>query len=340
MSNQRVFKPKEMKTRLILSCLFLIGFSLNLSAQKEKIGKALQSFLRTEFMVKFQDLKTEAENLALGFKDNQSEYNPKDVRRVATAYDKTARRFNQLLEQIKSDFLDRKKLKYISQYPDSYSKGLKADLQELNTFYSREFQQVVADVTDDEVDGSVLFALLFELAKLTSGAVSEVIKIRKESRIYNEEYLQRHLVKPNKIRYWKELRSLSYDSYDDYDEYSEDEYSDEYENDDYSDDDWDDEDDYGDDDDDDWGDDDDYGDDYSNPANNNKRSKNQIDISSWENPFGGAKVDSTKLDSTKVDTFNYFKQSKTPTKKESPFEKKSTKKSTSKTKTKKSGGNY
>ena len=97
------------------------------------------------------------------------------------------------------------KLKYITRYPESYSAGLELEIRNLSDFYSQNFQQALADVTGSQMDGSPLLFLLFDLVKFTGGAVSHFAKIRREARLYNDTYLNRHFIYPNRFKTWREL---------------------------------------------------------------------------------------------------------------------------------------
>jgi len=198
-----------MKTR-ITPILFAILASVSLHAQKETITPALQNFLQTNFMQQFQDIRIQAEAQVRTFTQQAGQYQPQDVARVQIAYDQTAQRFNQLLEMVKQDFMDTGKLKYISKYPDSYSAGLELEIHKLSDFYSKNFQQALADVTGNQMDGSPLLILLFDLVKFTGGAVSHFVQIRREARTYNDQYLNRYFIAPNRFRTWRELTGGTY----------------------------------------------------------------------------------------------------------------------------------
>lgn len=210
-----------MKTHL---CILIItaAFITGLSAQpNKKLAPALGKFLNTEFMVKFHDLKLEAESAAMTVIAKEQKMKPDDVARVRTAFNQTAQRANKILEGIKQDFLDPKKLKSIEGMPDLYSDGLKLRLIELQEFYSMHFQQTLADATADQVDGSALLLIVTELINLTRGLTVYFAQMQREARMYTEDYLNQHLVKPHRWRYWNEVQSGegNGDHYTDYIQY-------------------------------------------------------------------------------------------------------------------------
>lgn len=210
-----------MKNILALVCFLLLGLSAFAQPNK-KVAPALYKFLNTEFMVKYRDLRIQAESDAIRVQSGQAELKPADQYRLRTAYDQTASRANQLLESIKQDFQNPKKLKSIAEFPDMYSDGLRFKLQELADFYAANFQQALADaqVKKEEVDGSVALVLIVELIGLTKGLTNYFADIKREAKQYTEKYLHENLVQPYRWRYWEEL-SGSASPYEKYEKSSE-----------------------------------------------------------------------------------------------------------------------
>jgi hypothetical protein len=199
--------------------LFIAFFSCHfaLAQPNKKVGPALSKFLNTEFMVKFHDLRVEAESQSIGLQARQDEIAAPDLYRLRAAYDQTAHRANQLLENIKQDFLNPKKVKTIAEFPDMYADGLRYKLQDLSDFYAAHFGQALADATiaGDDLDGSALLLLVTELIGLTKGLADYFGDIRQEARSYTEAHLQENLVQPYRWRSWDELAGSvsSYESY-------------------------------------------------------------------------------------------------------------------------------
>lgn len=210
-----------MKNILIFCSLMLACLSA-IAQPNKKVAPALYKFLNTEFMVKYRDLRIQAESDAIRAASGQAELKPAEQFRLRTAYDQTASRANQLLESIKQDFQNPKKMKSIAEFPEMYSDGLKYKLQELADFYTANFQQALADaqVKKEEVDGSVALILIVELIGLTKGLTNYFADIKRESKQYTEKYLHENLVQPYRWRYWEEL-SGSASPYEKYDKSSE-----------------------------------------------------------------------------------------------------------------------
>ena len=173
---------------------------------QEKVDEALRGFLQTPFMTRFQDMRSEAEATVRSFKQEQNRYRPQDVARVQVAYDQTARRFNMVLENIKSDFLNSEKMKFIAKFPETYSQGMELELYRLSDFYAQNFQQALSDVTGSSVYGSPLVLILAELIGLTKGLVGHLNELKRQSRLYTEASLNRFLVQPYRFPSWQEIQ--------------------------------------------------------------------------------------------------------------------------------------
>ncbi len=194
-----------MKYALFPIIAWCCSISLLTAQPNKKVGPALSKFLNTEFMTKFRDLRIEAESAAINAQSRKDELKPADLMRLRSAYDQTASRANGLLENIKQDFLNSKKLKSIAEFPDMYSDGLRYKLQELADFYTANFQQVLADAQVKNVDGSAILLLVVELISLSKGLSDYFAAIQREARHYTEMHLQENLVQPYRWRYWDEM---------------------------------------------------------------------------------------------------------------------------------------
>lgn len=199
-----------MKTlKFYLAIVALACFSIGLTAQANgKVSPALTNFKETEFMKKFQDLRIEAESTVRTINERQDEFEPATLNKLRTYYDQTADRANNVMDGVKNDFLSKKKLKMIVEFPEMYSEGLQFKLNELSDFYSNNFQQTLADAQVIEEDGSVLL-LIVELVSLTKGLVDYYSAIKKEARRYNESYLNQHLVAPYRWKTWSMITNGS-----------------------------------------------------------------------------------------------------------------------------------
>ncbi|MEO1517821.1 MAG: hypothetical protein AAFV95_22565 [Bacteroidota bacterium] len=195
-----------------MRAFYILSMSLLLTTAafgQKKVSGAMGKFLQTEFMTTYMNLKIEAENAVKTFQSNQDRYQVQDVSRVRAEYDKIAAQFNALLEGVKNDFLNKKKLKYIEKFPDSYSDGLQMKLYKLSDHYAKGFQQSLADATANEIDGVAVLLLIGEIIGLTKGMSDYFSKLRREARRYNQAYLHKHLVSPHRWKSWDEIAGRS-----------------------------------------------------------------------------------------------------------------------------------
>lgn len=197
-------KKETLATTLILALVLLMPVP-GTAQRREKMDAALRSFTDTEFMKKFRDLKLEAENLVLTFKEQQSRYSPAEVNRVKAAYERTADKFNAQLGDMKADFMDDRKLRYIQDFPDDYVKGLSMDVNGLTSFYQSNLQSTVQDVTDAGIDGNSLLLLVAELAKLTPELVNNISQLRTSVKEFDDKFLEENLVLPYRFKKWDEI---------------------------------------------------------------------------------------------------------------------------------------
>lgn len=198
----------------------LLSIPLGAFAQTaDKISPGLTNFKQSEFMVKFADLRIEAENMVTTINERQDEFDQESISKLRTYYDQTADRANNIMDGIKNDFLDKKKLKMIVEFPDMYSEGLRYKLTELSDFYSNNFQQTLADAQVIEEDGSALL-LIIEIVGLTKNLVDYYRGIKKEARQYNEAYLNTNLVQPYRWKSWTTITTggSSWDNEDEEDD--------------------------------------------------------------------------------------------------------------------------
>ena len=197
----------------ILAVVFfsIIYFSINTLAQK-RVDESLDALLQSEFIAKFQEMRVSAVSTATSFKNQQNNYPPEAAQRVEVAYNEIAEKFNFVLLGLKNDLLDRKKLKFILAYPEDYQKQLELDMYKLSDFYAQNYQQVLAEVTNNQVDGSaVLFAInnlvnssigIFQLVK---SIINYAAYRKKIARQFSETELEKRLIKPHQFPKWNEL---------------------------------------------------------------------------------------------------------------------------------------
>lgn len=189
-----------------LKSILLITFTffVIINGQAQGVNQALKEFQQTEFMLQFSEMQYEAQKSIRKFKRNEDLYDAEDVADVKAAYNKTALQYNKLLADIKEDFLDKKKMKFIANMPHEYSKGLELDLRKLEEFYNTHYQQALMDVTG-EADGSNLIILLTQIFQFTEKLVANIIEIRQVAKHFTAEMLESRLVESTRFLYWDEI---------------------------------------------------------------------------------------------------------------------------------------
>lgn len=176
-------------------------------AQKKKVDEALNQFLDTKFMKKYIEMRNEAERTVSDFKQKSSLYEPADVKSVEQGYAATQREFDKVLLDIKQDLTDRKKRKFIEEFPEMYANNMSSQLDDLNDFYAENFQQRLRDATGDEIDGSPLLLLITELIGATSELVGKYVALKIQSKKFTDGYLQENLVEPYEFKDWDDIGS-------------------------------------------------------------------------------------------------------------------------------------
>lgn len=199
--------------RLLSIIFFLAIFSFSSTAQTRfESDDPVNQLLDTEFMRKFMDMKVAAESSARSFKSQQEMYTPRDKSKIRSAYDRTAEKFNFVLRGIKEDLLDKKKLKYIERYPDDYAKELELDMYKLSDFYANNYQQVLADVTNNQIDGVAVLGLIagildasYNIFGLVKNISNFIGKNKARKQYFNEQRLEKVLIKPHLWTAWDKL---------------------------------------------------------------------------------------------------------------------------------------
>ena len=199
----------------ILCLLIILTSCLNQSftiaqgtaSSNKQLDPALRKFVQSEIMIKFKDLKREAENSVSSFKSEMNNYKPDQIQKVKSGYDKTADRFNQELENMKMDFVNKKKLKYILEFPKDYSRSLELNFRELAQYYAENFQQPLQDVRQSKEDGGIVIALFMELFKLVPEVINHFNEMKEMAARYDDAYLEKWLITPFKFLTWTEIQA-------------------------------------------------------------------------------------------------------------------------------------
>ncbi len=179
----------------------------------KKIDQGLQAFLETAFIKKLKDFKIEAESLTSTFKATQQSFKPKQVAMVKKAYLQFADKYNLQLDEIKRDFLDNKKLKFIRKYPDMYAASLELKLRDLSDEYSQNLEKTVADLTGSDEYAAFPILAVLTIVKFGVDFTNHLARVRFSNRKVKEEHLNQYFIQPYKIRSWDEIQGMGGDVY-------------------------------------------------------------------------------------------------------------------------------
>ena len=166
---------------------------------------ALRTLQETAFFNEFRELRDRSETAVKNFKTIQGRYSKEEVDNVISAYNASADFFNAALLNIKTDLMHREKRKYLINYPDAYSKQVHADLYRAKEYYANTFQKEVTQLTNGQITGSALIALLPQIMKYTQLAIEVIKKVDAEIKKMNEAILDKYLVEPYKFKHWDEI---------------------------------------------------------------------------------------------------------------------------------------
>lgn len=166
---------------------------------------ALNTLQQTAFFNEFKELKDRSETAVRNFKTIQGRYSEEEVANVASAYNSSADYFNAALLNIKKDLMHKEKRKYLISYPEAYSKQVEADLYRAKEYYANTFQKEVVQLTNGQITGSALIALMPQILKYTQLAIEVIRRVDSEIKKMNEAVLDQHLVEPYRFKRWDEI---------------------------------------------------------------------------------------------------------------------------------------
>ena len=203
MQKTNMIKTKrDMKNWILLMVIGLVSTSA--WSQSGTIA-ALRTLQETAFFNEFRELKDRSESAVKNFKTIQGRYSKEEVDNVISAYNSSADYFNAALLNIKADLMHKEKRKYLITYPDAYAKQVDADLYRAKEYYANTFQKEVIQLTNGQITGSALIALMPQILKYTQLAIEVIKRVNAELRKMNEAILDQHLVQPYRFKHWDEI---------------------------------------------------------------------------------------------------------------------------------------
>ena len=186
--------------------LFLFSLILNISLQAQSPYQALNEFLNSPFLIEFEEMKERAEISVSDFKIIAQQYPEEEVLLIKDSYNASADYFNRVLENIKQDMLNRKKRKYMFDFPKSYTKQIEADLYRAKEYYANTYQKEVINLTSGKIEASGMVAMLPDLLKYAKIAVELIKRLKDEIRKFNESMLDQYLIEAYRFQYWDEIK--------------------------------------------------------------------------------------------------------------------------------------
>jgi hypothetical protein len=172
---------------------------------KSTVYWGLTQFLNSDFIQKFVEARSRAEQSVIDFKRIQSEFSEEDITAVMDGYNASAERFNQIMYKVKEDLLDKQKRKFIVQFSDDYARQIEGELNRAKDFYADSYQRQLVRVTNGRITGTPLLVLLPEIIKYGKIAFQIFQSIKAEMKKYNDSMLEEYLILPNRFKSWNEL---------------------------------------------------------------------------------------------------------------------------------------
>ncbi|HEY4655384.1 MAG TPA: hypothetical protein VIH22_12770 [Cyclobacteriaceae bacterium] len=187
--------------------LFLVLILAVQSARSQSSSiLALKSLQGTAFFNEYRELQERSQTAVKNFKLIQDRYSKEEVDNVIYAYNSSADYFNAALENIKADLLNKEKRRYLITYPESYSKQVEADLYRAKEYYANTFQKEVTALTNGQITGAALVALLPQVIKYAKLAIELIRTVDSQIKKMNETILDQYLIQPYRFKSWDEIQ--------------------------------------------------------------------------------------------------------------------------------------
>lgn len=192
-----------MKTTLLLVAVAI--FASTFARAQSGTPIALKSLQDTQFFTEFKQLRERSQTAVKNFKVIQDRYSKEQVDNVIYAYNSSAEYFNAALRNIKTDLMHKEKRKYLITYPEAYSKQVEADLYRAKEYYANTFQKEVTELTNGQITGTAILAMLPQILKYAQLAIEVIKRIDGEIKKMNEAILDQYLIEPYRFKAWDEI---------------------------------------------------------------------------------------------------------------------------------------
>ena len=171
----------------------------------EKIVSVVDALSHSEFMNRFDSLREEMEGHGAADKEAADTNNSDKRIRLKTAYNESARTFNNLLKDLKQDMLRPRKRKLISKDFDGYIESYAKKLEDAETSYQKGYaklrneDQRGIDLT--VVDVGTVIKVITTVVEILKG----LIGLSQEARAAAREYIETNFVEAHTIKLWDKL---------------------------------------------------------------------------------------------------------------------------------------
>lgn len=192
-----------MKHALIICFAILVAHQVKSQSSSIVALKTLQS---TEFFNEYRELRERSQTAVKNFKIIQNRFSKEEIDNVIYAYNSSADYFNSALQNIKADLMQKDKRRYLISYPESYSKQVEADLYRAKEYYANTFQKEVTELTNGQITGAALIALLPQVIKYAKLAIEMIREIDSQIKKMNETVLDQYLIEPYRFKSWDEIQ--------------------------------------------------------------------------------------------------------------------------------------
>lgn len=190
---------------LFFTICFLLSNHLN-AQFNNSMDTRMRDFINTPFMEQYQKIQLKMVRQVRTFMVEQNNYTPAEVQKVKEAYTTTSKAFNDILLEIKKDFLDRKIRKIIKDAPDLYHSKLEMSMGALKDTYATDFLQTLSDVKGEQIDGGLGFLLILtEWTKFTFYVVDFFTEKKWKNAMFNDAFLRDRLIKPYSFPSWNTI---------------------------------------------------------------------------------------------------------------------------------------
>ncbi len=175
--------------------------SLSILAQT-KSDLALNKILATEFWTQCNQMREAATKEVKQFKNEDvSRLKPEEVRRVKESYETFVLAYNKMLLNVKSDLLDKKKRKWMMEFPDDYARAWKGEYDAVEQLYRNGFRRTINEVTHNE---SMIIWLPVAIEVIREG-IKLIIEIRNELKAIDEQAIELKLYQAFKLPEWDKI---------------------------------------------------------------------------------------------------------------------------------------